>query len=83
MSDPLVACRNLGYRYPIAEAPVLQDLDFTIEAGEFVLLAGASGSGKSTLCRLLNGLIPHLYGGEWQGELTVAGADPRRRRPIS
>jgi energy-coupling factor transport system ATP-binding protein len=81
MSDPLVVCRNLGYRYPIAEAPVLQDLDFTIDAGEFVLLAGASGSGKSTLCRLLNGLIPHLYGGEWQGQLMVAGADPRRTPP--
>ena len=76
MTDPLVVCRNLGYRYPIAEKLVLQDLEFTVHTGEFVLLAGASGSGKSTLCRLLNGLIPHLHGGALRGQLTVAGADP-------
>ena len=75
MTDPLVVCQNLSYRYPIAGKLVLQDLEFTVDAGEFVLLAGASGSGKSTLCRLLNGLIPHLYGGELRGQLTVAGAD--------
>ncbi len=76
MTDSLVVCRNLSYRYPIAEKLVLQDLEFTVHTGEFVLLAGASGSGKSTLCRLLNGLIPHLHGGELRGQLTVAGADP-------
>lgn len=81
MTDSLVVCRNLGYRYPIAKKLVLQDLEFTVHAGEFVLLAGASGSGKSTLCRLLNGLIPHLYGGELCGQLTVAGANPRVTLP--
>lgn len=80
-AEPLIACRGVSYRYPTAAAPVLRDLDFTVEPGEFVLLAGASGSGKSTLCRLLNGLIPHLHGGDLQGGLTVAGADPRRTPP--
>jgi energy-coupling factor transporter ATP-binding protein EcfA2 len=81
MTDAVIAGRGVFYRYPLAEKPVLQDLDFTIDAGEFVLLAGASGSGKSTLCRLLNGLIPHLHGGELHGHLTVAGADPRLTPP--
>ena len=81
MTEPLIACRGVTYRYPISATPVLQDLEFTVEAGEFVLLAGASGSGKSTLCRLLNGLIPHLHGGELRGDLTVAGADPRLTPP--
>lgn len=81
MRDPLIVCRNLSYRYPIAAPPVLRDLSFSVEAGEFVLLAGASGSGKSTLCRLLNGLIPHLYGGELSGQLRVAGAHPRVTPP--
>ncbi len=81
MAEPLIVCRNLSYRYPIAEQPVLRDLSFRIEPGEFVLLAGASGSGKSTLCRLLNGLIPHLHGGELSGQLSVAGAEPRITPP--
>ncbi len=81
MSEALIACQGLSYRYPATDAPALRDLDFRIEAGEFVLLAGASGSGKSTLCRLLNGLIPHLHGGEVSGVLTVAGTDPRLTPP--
>lgn len=36
--------------------PALQEVDFTVKRGEFVLLLGANGSGKSTLLRLLCGL---------------------------
>ena len=81
MTEALIACRGVTYRYPAAAEPVLHDLEFAVNPGEFVLLAGASGSGKSTLCRLLNGLIPHLHGGELRGHLTVAGADPRSTPP--
>ena len=81
MTEALIACRGVTYRYPVAAEPVLHDLEFTVNPGEFVLLAGASGSGKSTLCRLLNGLIPHLHGGELRGHLTIAGADPRSTPP--
>ncbi|MFZ1325502.1 MAG: ABC transporter ATP-binding protein [Candidatus Contendobacter sp.] len=81
MIDPLIACRGISYRYSSSGVSVLQGLDFTIQPGEFVLLAGASGSGKSTLCRIFNGLIPHLHGGELHGELTVAGVDPRQTPP--
>ena len=77
----MIVSQALGYRYPAADKQVLHDLNFTIAAGEFVVLAGASGSGKSTLCRLLNGLIPHLHGGEISGVLTVAGAEPRLTPP--
>lgn len=76
MSDALIICRGVSYRYPITGYLALQEVDFSIAPGEFVLLAGASGSGKSTLCRLLNGLIPYLRGGEVSGSLTVASMDP-------
>ena len=36
--------------------PVLKDVSFTIEAGEYVAIVGSSGSGKSTVIRLLLGL---------------------------
>jgi len=52
----LVSLSGVAAGYAGGE-PVLQDIDLTIEKGEFVLLAGANGSGKTTLIRLLNGLV--------------------------
>lgn len=34
----------------------LDDINFSMNAGEFVALVGKSGSGKTTLLRLLSGL---------------------------
>ncbi|MCB1777418.1 MAG: ABC transporter ATP-binding protein, partial [Candidatus Competibacteraceae bacterium] len=81
MTEPLITFQDFTYRYPTIPTPALHHLTLTIAAGEFVLLAGASGSGKSTLCRLLNGLIPHLHGGAWQGQIRVAGFDPQNVSP--
>lgn len=39
-----------------AEAPVLQDVSFEIQTGEFVSIVGKSGAGKTTLIRLVLGL---------------------------
>ncbi|MGC9220609.1 MAG: ABC transporter ATP-binding protein [Solirubrobacteraceae bacterium] len=73
----LVECRAVSYTYPGASTPALSDLQLTIEPGELVVLAGLSGSGKSTLLRVLNGLAPHFYGGEFGGDVRIAGLDAR------
>lgn len=38
---------------------------------------GPVGSGKSTLCLALNGAIPHIVDGEFEGQVTVRGQDTR------
>ena len=38
-------------------APVLDGIDFAIEAGERVCLIGRNGEGKSTLFKLINGTL--------------------------
>ncbi|QFF97494.1 energy-coupling factor transporter ATPase [Psychrobacillus glaciei] len=37
--------------------PVVEDVSFTIKAGEFVSIVGANGSGKSTIAKLMDGLL--------------------------
>jgi energy-coupling factor transport system ATP-binding protein len=46
-----------------------------------VLLCGGSGCGKTTLTRLINGLIPHFYEGNFSGSVTVAGHDVTKEKP--
>ncbi len=54
----LVELRHLRKSYRRGEqvVPVLDDISFDIEAGEFVGLMGPSGSGKSTLLNLIAGI---------------------------
>ncbi|MCB5263941.1 MAG: ATP-binding cassette domain-containing protein, partial [Candidatus Cloacimonadaceae bacterium] len=39
-----------------ALSPVLKDIDFDLQEGEFVSIVGASGCGKTTLLELLAGI---------------------------
>ncbi|WP_394042447.1 ATP-binding cassette domain-containing protein [Roseixanthobacter liquoris] len=45
-----------GVNKAFGSKPVLQDIDLSVKAGEFVAVIGKSGCGKSTLLRLLTGL---------------------------
>ena len=73
----IIEVRDLRYSYPNAASPALRGIDLTIDKGEFVLLTGPSGCGKTTFCRTLNGLIPHFYNGEMDGEVLVSGLNVR------
>ena len=72
---------GVGVRYDGTAAPVLRDVDLTVEEGELVLVVGRTGSGKSTLLGALNGLVPHFTGGELTGTVRVHGRDTRDHRP--
>jgi energy-coupling factor transporter ATPase len=67
----VIETKGLSYTYPGGTKPSLEDISITIERGEFVILTGPSGCGKTTLCRCFNGLIPHFYAGELEGEAVV------------
>ncbi len=44
---------NKGYKLGDEMVPVLRDINFTVEKGEFVAILGPSGSGKTTLMNII------------------------------
>jgi NitT/TauT family transport system ATP-binding protein len=51
---PLIQAKNLWKRY--GDTVVLERMNVTVNAGEFVTMVGASGCGKSTFLKLLLGM---------------------------
>jgi osmoprotectant transport system ATP-binding protein len=49
--------RHVAKRYPGQEQPAIEDLSFTVDAGEICVLVGPSGCGKTTAMRLVNRMI--------------------------
>ena len=57
-NTPLVEFRRVGYSVPgESSAPIISDLDLTIERGERLVLLGESGCGKTTTLKLVNRLL--------------------------
>ncbi len=61
---------TFSYSINTKDPPIINHVDFNVDAGEFIAILGANGSGKSTFCKLLNGLLLPQ-----SGKLTVADID--------
>jgi len=84
--EPIITIENLTYAYPPLTAgatalPVLKGVSLSLRRGECLALLGPTGAGKSTLCLTLNGIIPHLTGGTFRGEVWVAGRNTKKSDP--
>jgi ATP-binding cassette subfamily B protein len=67
-----VEFKDVEFRYPGAEEPVLAGISFAAGPGEVTAIVGSTGSGKSTLVNL----IPRFYD-VTAGSITVDGVDVR------
>ena len=68
--------QNLSFSYPNNARKVLDQIDLTIEKGEYVVLCGQSGSGKTTLLRQLKSVLaPH---GTCSGDVFFNGVPLRQ-----
>ncbi len=69
----IVTAKNLSFIYESQSFPTLNDISFTINEGEFVLICGKSGCGKTTLLRHIKRNIAPF--GKLTGELKLFGQD--------
>lgn len=71
MDTPFIQVQNLDFTYPDG-TKALENINLSINTGEFIALIGQNGSGKTTLSKLLNGLYKPS-----SGEVIVDGLNSR------
>ncbi len=69
---------RVSMRYATDANPALLGINFTVEPGELIAIAGHSGSGKTTIAKLALGMYQPQG-----GQITIDGIDIRQLRPIS
>jgi energy-coupling factor transport system ATP-binding protein len=74
----IIEFKAYSFKYESLSSPTLKNLNFKIEQGEKVLIAGPSGSGKSTIAHCINGLIPCSYKGAIDGTLRIKDFEPAK-----
>ena len=57
---PQIVCENASLGYD--GKPIVTDLSFTVNAGDYLCIVGENGSGKSTLMKTILNLTPPLAG---------------------
>ena len=75
--DPMkLEFKHVGFHYPGADDPVLNDVSFAAAAGQTLAIIGSTGSGKTTLLQL----VPRLFDAT-QGSVILGGMDVRDLAP--
>jgi energy-coupling factor transport system ATP-binding protein len=70
----MLKLENVSFKYPGRnQQKTLNNVSLEIEEGTFMAIVGSNGSGKTTMCKLFNGIIPHFFVGEIEGNISVDG----------
>jgi osmoprotectant transport system ATP-binding protein len=70
MSGVDLEFRHVSKRYPSGSGPAVEDLSFSVPAGQICVLVGPSGCGKTTSLKMVNRLIEPTA-----GEILIGGAN--------
>lgn len=70
---PVIEFKDLTFHYQLQEKPALKNINLTIYEGEYVAILGLNGAGKTTLQLCINGVIPNMIYGDFEGDVLVNG----------
>ncbi len=71
----MIQIQDLSFTYKGEKKPALQEINLSVPEGGFLGIIGPAGAGKTTLARVLTGMIPHHYPGNFYGSARVKGLD--------
>ena len=71
----MIDIRELTFTYQGESKPALREISLSVPDGAFVGVIGPAGAGKTTLARVISGVIPHHYNGDYYGSVKVDGLD--------
>jgi energy-coupling factor transport system ATP-binding protein len=74
-APPLVALKDVWFRYEREGRDILKDLNLAVAAGEFVCVVGGNGTGKTTMLGVVTG--ENRY---YRGRARVLGLDPGKAK---
>ena len=77
----MITFSNVSLIYPNSQRTILDNLSFSVEESELILVIGLTGAGKSSFMKLINGVIPHHTAGILSGEIIVDGRTTNLLRP--
>nr|WP_242045935.1 nitrate ABC transporter ATP-binding protein [Leptolyngbya sp. FACHB-16] len=79
-TQSLLSVQNVSKVYPTAKGPypVIENLDLTVQEGEFICLIGHSGCGKSTLLNMVAGFTQPTLGSVYLGDQPITRPGPDR-----
>tara|TARA_R110000787_G_scaffold60220_15_gene136655 strand:- start:5827 stop:7494 length:1668 start_codon:yes stop_codon:yes gene_type:complete len=70
-SDLTIELQNISYSVNEKSNPILNDISFTVNPKEIILIEGESGSGKSSLLQLISGVITPTSGYMYVNNLSI------------
>jgi len=69
-AEDIIRISDLSFTYPTG-TQALKNINLRIKRGEYVVIMGENGAGKTTLSLCLNGIIPNVIEGDYEGEVYV------------
>lgn len=74
--ETAIEIKNLAFTYKEqTQGKALDNINLDIERGEFLMILGPSGAGKTTLANCLNGIIPNMVYGSYEGSVMLNGKE--------
>lgn len=69
----MINLENVFFIYVGENRGGVNNINFSILKGEFIVLCGESGCGKIIIIRFINGFILYFYEGKFSGEVFING----------